>query len=290
MALAVPEAALAPGVALAVLAAAALHAGWNALIRGAPDKRRYTLLLHMCAALLAAVGLCFTGWPARASAPHIAASAMLHWVYIGLLMRIYESGQLAVGYLAMRGLAPVLVALASVTLLHESLSLPAWGGVALVLLGVLFIARSSGQPAAMLLRHPSGRAALVNAGVIAAYTVVDGQGVRLSGNPLGYVLTLALLDPLAFVLLTRRHDRTALWHYARRHWRLGFAGAFTATTAYAIVLWAMTRAPVAVVAVLRESSVVFAVLISLLWFREGRWKPALLAAVCVLTGSALLRS
>lgn len=277
------------GVLLAVLAAALMHASWNAMIRGATDKRQYTILLHTCAALLAAVGLCFTGWPSLASAPYIATSAVIHWMYIALLMRIYEGGQLAVGYVAMRGLAPLLVCLFAVWVLQEPLPLLAWLGVAGILGGVLTIALSSGQPLALLMRHPSGRAALLNGGLIAAYTLVDGQGVRLSGNPLGYVFTLVLLDPLVVLALQCRRDPARLLAYARQHWALGFLGAGISTGAYAIVLWAMTQAPIAVVAALRESSVVFAVLIGTLWFKEGRLRPGLLAALMVLSGVALIR-
>ncbi|WP_291015282.1 EamA family transporter [Hydrogenophaga sp.] len=277
------------GVLLAVLAAALMHASWNAIIRGAPDKRQYTILLHACAALLAAVGLCFTGLPSLASAPYIATSAVIHWVYIALLMRIYEGGQLAVGYVAMRGLAPLLVFLFSVGVLHEALPLTAWLGVASILGGVLTIALFSGQPLALLLRHPSGRAALLNAGLIASYTLVDGQGVRLSGNPLGYVFTLVLLDPLLALTQQWRRDPQVLMRYAREHWKLGFIGAGISTAGYGIVLWAMTQAPVALVAALRESSVVFAVLIGGLWFKEGRLRPGLLAAGMVLGGVALIR-
>lgn len=278
------------GVMLAVLAAALMHASWNAMIRGAPDKRQYTILLHVCAALLAAVGLSFTGWPSLASAPYIAASAVLHWVYIALLMRIYDGGQLAVGYVAMRGLAPVLVCMVSVFGLHEPMSLQAWLGVAAVLMGVISIALSSGQPVALLLRHASGRAALFNAGVIAAYTLVDGQGVRLSGNPLGYVFTLVLLDPLLILVLQLRRNPGAMLVYFRQHWMLGFLGATISTSAYAIVLWAMTKAPIAAVAALRESSVVFAVLIGSLWFKEGRLKVGLMAAISVATGVLMIKS
>lgn len=283
------DASMGNGLVLAVLAAALMHASWNALIRGAPDKRQYTILMHVCAALLAAVGLCFTGWPSWASAPYIVTSAVIHWLYIALLMRIYEGGQLAVGYVAMRGLAPLLVALLSVLVLQEPMALQAWFGVAAILVGVLTIALASGQPA-MLLRHPSGRAALLNAGLIASYTLVDGQGVRLSGNPLAYALTLVLLDPLVVLAMQLRRSPRDLLRYAHKHWVLGFLGAAISTGGYAIVLWAMTKAPIAAVAALRESSVVFAVLIGSLWFKEGRLRVGLVAALSVALGVLLIKN
>lgn len=283
------ETGVSASIGLCVLAAALMHASWNALIRSAPDKPLYTILLHACAALLAALGLCFTGWPSMASAPYIAVSTVLHWIYIALLMRIYEGGQLAVGYVFMRGLAPLLVSLVSVFVLLEPLSLRAWLGVSAILLGVLTIALASGQPVSLLLRHTSGRAALLNSVMIASYTMVDGRGVRLSDNPLGYVFTLSLFDPLLVLLMQLRRNPAGMLAYFRRYWALGFLGATIATSAYAIVLWAMTKAPIAAVAALRESSVVFAVLIGSLWFKEGRLRAGLMAASSVAIGVLLIK-
>ena len=277
------------GVVVAVLAAALMHASWNALIRGAPDKALYTLLLHVCSAVLAGVGLLFFGLPDRASWPFILASALLHTLYILLLMRAYEGGQLAVSYLLMRGLAPLLVAVISAPLLGEPLPFSAWMGVACILLGVLTIATASGQRLGDVLRHPSGKAALLNAAIIAAYTLVDGQGARLSKNPVGYVLTLALFEPLVILFHQVRLRRRAVWHYFQKHWKLGFLGASVATSAYCIVLWAMTQAPIAVVAALRESSVIFAVLIGAFWFKEGRLRVGLAAALGVAMGVVLIK-
>lgn len=276
-------------VVLAVLAAALMHASWNALIRGAPDKGLYTLLLHVCSALLASVGLLFVGWPDPASWPFLGLSALLHTAYILCLMRAYEGGQLAISYLLMRGLAPLLVCLLSTPLLGETLSVGAWLGIACILVGVLTIASTSGQSLGLVLRHPSGQAALFNAAIIAAYTLVDGQGARLSGNPVGYVLALALFEPLVILAHELRRRRPAVLHYFRQHWPLGFLGAAVATSAYCIVLWAMTQAPIAVVAAMRESSVIFAVLIGSLWFKEGRLRAGLLAGLCVVAGVLLLK-
>ena len=142
-------------------------AGWKALIRGAPDKPLFAVLLHLCSALLAAVGLCVTGWPSAQSLPYIAASAVLHSVYIALLMRAYDGGQLAVGYVLMRGLAPMMVGVVSMLVMQEPVLLQGWVGIVCILAGVLLIACTSGQPLGDLLRHRAGQAALLNAGVIA---------------------------------------------------------------------------------------------------------------------------
>lgn len=276
-------------VLLAVLAAALMHATWNALIRGAPDKGLYTVLLHGCSAVLAVPLLLVVGLPDAACWPYVAASALLHSVYIVLLMRAYEGGQLAVSYLLMRGLAPLLVSLASAPLLGEPLGAAGWWGVLCIPGGIGLMASTSGQPLAAVLRHPSGRAAMLNAVLIAAYTVVDGQGARASGNPLGYVLVLALCEPVAVLLVQWRKRPAVLLAYAKAHWPLGFAGAAMATGAYATVLWAMTLAPIAMVAAVRESAVIFAVLIGSLWFKEGSLRTGLVAAGLVATGVVAIK-
>lgn len=284
-----PEPQLSSGVLLVVLAAAFMHASWNALIRGAPNKGLYTVLLHGCSAVLAMVLLPWVGLPHWASAPFIVASALLHTLYIVLLMRAYDGGQLAVSYLLMRGLAPLLVCLVSAPLLGESLAVTTWIGVGGILAGVGCIAQASGQQWRAVLAHPSGKAALLNATIIAAYTVVDGQGARLSGNPVGYVLTLALLEPLVVLAIQLVRRPRVLGAYVLQHWPMGMLGASVATSAYAMVLWAMTQAPIAVVAAMRESSVIFAVLIGCLWFKEGRLRPGLLAAALVAMGVVLIK-
>lgn len=276
-------------VLLAVLAAAMMHAGWNALIRGAADKGLYTLLLHACSACLAAAGLMVVGLPHVDSWPYLLMSALLHTGYIALLMRAYEGAPLAVSYILMRGTAPLLVCLLSAPLLGEALGLPAAVGAACILLGLGVIAHFGGQSLSAVLRHASGRAALLNASLIAAYTLVDGQGVRLSGSPASYVLALALIEPLGLLCHHYRRRPQQMQAYFAANWKLGLLGAAVSLSGYGIVLWAMTRAPVAMVATVRESSVVFAVLIGALWFKEGRLRAGLMSALMVALGVSLIK-
>jgi drug/metabolite transporter (DMT)-like permease len=282
--------ALTPAIALAVLAAALLHASWNALIRGAGDKRLYTLLLHACSALIGAAGLLFTGLPAPASWPYLGLSALIHTAYIMLLIKAYEGGQLATSYTLMRGLPPLIVGVLSAPLLGEALGAEGAAGIALISCGVIGIGFASGRSPARIVSHPSTHAAVLNAVAISAYTLVDGQGARLAGNPLAYVFCLSLLEPIGALLMGLRSDRGALRSYFLSHWRLGLLGATAALLAYATVLWAMTQAPIAMVAALRESSVIFAVLIGALWFKEGHLRRGIVAATVVMAGVFLLRS
>lgn len=285
-----PDSSLSTGVTLAVLAAALLHAAWNALIRGAGDKALYTLLLHLCTASLGLLGLMFTGLPAPASLPDLGASALVHTVYILWLIHAYEGGSLAFSYALMRGLPPLLIALVSAPLLGEALGATAAVGIGCICVGILAIGFANGQARHRAFFSPAARAALLNAVAIAAYTAIDGQGARLSGNPVAYALLLCALEPIIVLALRLRRDAGPTLAYFRKHWRLGLLGGLCSITAYATVLWAMTRAPIAMVAALRESAVIFAVLIGSLWFREGRLAIGLAASCALVAGLVLLRS
>lgn len=276
-------------VAAAILAAALLHASWNALIKGAGDKGLYTLLLHACSGVIGLIGLLFTGLPASDSWPYAVTSALLHTAYIAGLMRAYEGGQLAVSYVLMRGLPPLLIALVATTVLGETLGWAGLAGVLCISAGVLSMGALAGQSLRLALKHPSAQAALCNVLAIAAYSLVDGQGARHAGNPLAYVFLLCMLEPLIMLILHWRQRRSQMTSYFRTHWRTGLLGALCSTVGYATVLWAMTQAPIAMVAALRECSVIFVVLIGSLWFGEGRLRHGLLAGFMVLTGLVMMR-
>lgn len=280
---------LSAGVAAAILAAALLHASWNALIKGAGDKGLYTLLLHACSGVIGLIGLLFTGLPASDSWPYAVTSALLHTAYIAGLMRAYEGGQLAVSYVLMRGLPPLLIALVATTVLGETLGWAGLAGVLCISAGVLSMGALAGQSLRQVLKHPSAQAALCNVLAIAAYSLVDGQGARHAGNPLAYVFLLCVLEPLIMLTLHWRQRRSQMTSYFRTHWRTGLLGALCSTAGYATVLWAMTQAPIAMVAALRECSVIFVVLIGSLWFGEGRLRHGLLAGSVVLTGLVMMR-
>ncbi|HEX6362407.1 MAG TPA: EamA family transporter [Albitalea sp.] len=258
-------------VVLAVLLGALLHAGWNAMIKAGRDKPLDTALMHALAVLAALPVLLVAGFPASAAWPWLAASAAIHVGYYTALAGAYRHGDLGLTYPVMRGLAPPLVALASGAVLGEALALPAWLGIAGISAGVLLVglSRSSGSSAS------HGRAlgfALANAVIIAAYTLVDGRGVRAAGDALQYVAALFLLDGLAYfalVMWRRGGDRPAAWAYMAGRWKAALAGMLASAASYGIALWAMTQAPVAAVAALRETSVLFAALIGARWLKEG---------------------
>ncbi|MDB5954944.1 EamA family transporter [Ramlibacter sp.] len=273
-------------VALAVLFGALLHAGWNALVKSAADKALDTALLNLIGAVFALPLLLAAGLPATSAWPWLIASATLHVGYYGLLTAAYRHGELALTYPLMRGAAPLLVAMTSVAAFGEPLSTVGWIGVLGVSCGVLVLGLS---------RHglESGRAvmlALANAGVIALYTVIDGHGVRVSGNAVGYVAMVFLLNGLPFgMLVLARRGWPAVRAHALRRAPVASLGAAASLGSYGIALWAMTRAPVATIAALRETSVLFAALIGAWQLHEAFTPRRALGTAAILAGIAALR-
>lgn len=281
-------------VALAVLFGALLHASWNALIKSSTDKELDTALIHSLGFFVALPLLLFTGLPAMASWPYLLASMGVHIGYYVALAGAYRHGELGLTYPVMRGCAPLLVALSSHALIGESISPIAWAGVAAVCAGVVLLGLS---PASL---HASGghrgkalRFALCNAAIIAVYTLVDGLGVRASGDAAAYVAALFLFDGVPYLLLVlwRRGPagRPAAWRYMGGRWRIACLGTIASLGSYGIALWAMTRAPVAVVAALRETSVLFAALIGTLWLKERFGLQRALGTGVVVAGVMALR-
>ena len=254
-------------VMLAVLCGAALHAGWNALVKSAGDKAVDTALMHFLAAWIALPLLLLVGLPQAASWPFIAASLVIHIGYYIALAGAYEHGELGMTYPIMRGFAPLLVALASGALIGESPTPAAWLGVIGITLGVAMVGLA--HPGEALHHRKALAFAFANAAIIAVYTVVDGLGVRTEvaagGSAWRYVLILFVLDGLPYPLLVwlRRSpaQRREIVAYARGRWPLAALGGAASMASYAIALWAMTMAPVASVAALRETSVLFAALL-----------------------------
>jgi drug/metabolite transporter (DMT)-like permease len=270
-----------------VIVAALLHACWNALIKAGRDKRLDTIAVTAGAAVIAIAALPLLPMPAQASWPYLAASALIHVVYFAGVVASYRAGDLGLVYPVMRGLAPALVGIGGAAVVGEALAPFGWTGIALVSAGVLVLAWPRGARGAA-----SGRAlayALATAGVIAVYTIIDGIGARRSGSPGGYVLWMLLITgTLMFAYAFMREGRPVAAHL-RAAWRTALAGGAMLVTAYGLVLWAMTVAPIALVAALRETSVIPAALIGTLLLRESFGRRRLLGAVFVAAGAAALK-
>jgi phosphonate utilization associated putative membrane protein len=257
-------------IVAAVLFGALLHASWNALIKSGSDKALDTALIHVLGCGVGAVLVIAVGLPRAAALPWLATSIVIHVGYYVTLVGAYRHGELGFAYPVMRGTAPLLVALLSGRLIGEHVPLAAWIGVAGISLGVLAIGLTRSARDTGSRRHALAYA-LTNAAIIASYTIVDGIGVRISGNALQYVALLFLVDGLPYFALVVWQRRSALepaLAYMRGRWRVALLGSCASLGAYGIALWAMTRAPVASVAALRETSVLFATLIGVVMLKE----------------------
>jgi phosphonate utilization associated putative membrane protein len=283
-----------PIVAL-VLFGALLHASWNALVKSSSDKSLDTALLHLMGGLVAIPLLWWSGWPAQASWPWLALSVLIHFAYYIALAGAYKHGDFSLTYPLMRGLAPLLVVLGSAWILGEQMAALLLAGVAAITLGVGLIGWDN--PAALLRQKRAVWFALANALIISLYTVVDGKGVRASGSVLAYIAALTLLDAIfypAFVAWQRaRHTDSTEWlemkHYVYRRWKIALIGGIASLASYGIALWAMTRAPVAAVAALRETSVLFAAVLGALLLKERFGLRRALGTLAIFLGIALLR-
>ncbi len=276
---------------LAVLFGALLHAAWNALVKSSGDKEADTALVHFLGAWVALPALCWVGLPPQAAWPYIGASLFIHIGYYIALAGAYQHGELGLTYPIMRGFAPLLVALASGRLIGEAPSFLAWVGTVGITLGVAMVGLAHPGQA---LHHGKALAyAFSNAAIIAMYTVVDGLGVRVAVEPAPYVLLLFVIDGLPYPLLVwlkrNREQRQALVAYAATRWPKALGGGVASIGSYAIALWAMTRAPVASVAALRETSVLFAAVLGVWLLKERFGLQRALGTAVVVAGVMALR-
>ncbi|MBV8440239.1 MAG: EamA family transporter [Hyphomicrobiales bacterium] len=282
---------LTSGVLAAVLGAALLHALWNSLVKSADDKFLSSALVALWCGVAAFAAALVLPWPSRAAAPFVAASALIHIVYFLLVARLYRNADLSVAYPIMRGLAPLIAALIALATLGEAPGPVAVLGIVILVFGVMLMGANGlahGRIDAVTLA-----VALANSVVIALYSVIDGQGGRISGpsapfafayNAWADALTAVAYAPI--VLLLR--GRSVPFAFVR-DWRRGLAGGLAAFVGYAVVIWAMTQAPIAAVAALRETSVVFAALIGVVLLGEPFQTQRAVAALVILTGVVTLR-
>jgi len=267
-----------------VMSAALLHASWNAIVKSAGDKFLTMIMVTACAAALSAALLPFLRAPAAASWPYAAASAVLQIVYFLLLARTYQISDMSQAYPLMRGTAPLIVALVSQFQMGDVLSRAAWAGVIGICLGIFSIALGN-----QVNDRKGIYLALLNALVIAGYTLIDGAGVRRSGAPAAYTLWVFLLAGLPLTLWAASARGSAFFPYFGRYWKFGLAGGVGTTASYGLALWAMTVAPIAVVAALRETSILFGTLIAGLVLREHVGPRRLISACIIACGAAILR-
>ncbi len=271
---------------LVVLFGALLHASWNVLAKSGGDPLIDTTVILIGGAVLAVLALPLLSLPAPASWPFIGASAVLQTGYFGLVVAAYRSGDMSLAYPLMRGTAPLLVALFSGAIIGETLSIGAMCGIAIICGGVLTMALAHRHSGADW--RPIGFA-LANAVVIAGYTLVDGVGARRSGDAMSYTLAIFLASCLLFVPWVAWFRGAALVAVLQRRWHLGLGGGACIVLSYGLALWAMTRGEIAPVAALRETSILFGLVLArvLLSERPGAARGA--GGLLILAGAVVLR-
>ena len=270
-----------------VLTAALMHACWNAIVKVVSDRLVSLALVNLTHSLLALMFLPFVGLPAPESWPFLIASILIHQAYyLGLIMQ-YRFGDFGQVYPLARGASPLIVAAAAWIWAGEQLA--PWALLAIMLItgGILSLALSGqGQNN----NRQAVAWALFTALNIAAYSVADGLGGRASGNAAAYIAWLFLCDGLPLpLLLPLFRSRQQLALALRRYWRPGVIGGTLSATAYGMVIWVMSQAPLAMVTALRETSVIAAALIGAMVLREPFGTRRLLAAGLVALGVVLLQ-
>jgi len=275
-------------VFLAVLFAALCHAGWNALIKVGLDPLSTTTLISIGSGVVALFFLPFVGIPALASWPWLIASVIIHLVYFAALIEAYRTGDLGQVYPIARGSAPLMTATATTLLVGEHFSLIGWGGIVALVLGVFLLTAHGGRELAQIDRRAIGFA-LLTAITICAYSVVDGVGARLSANPNAYSTWLFVGIGIVMVPYALYRDGRDVIPAMQAFWRRGLAGGALQLLSYGIAIWAMTVAPIAIVATLRETSVLFGAVIAVVILKEPLRAVRIIAALLIVCGLVLIR-
>jgi drug/metabolite transporter (DMT)-like permease len=275
-------------VFLAVLFAAACHAGWNALIKVGLDPLSTTTLISIGSGLVALILLPFVGLPAWGAWPWLVASVAIHLIYFASLIESYRTGDLGQVYPIARGSAPLMTAAATTVIVGERLSLVGWTGILALVAGVLLLSARGGRDLAVVDRRAIGFA-LFTAITVCGYSVVDGIGARASANPNAYSVCLFIGIALVMVPYALYRDGRDVMPAMHLYWRRGLAGGALQFLSYGIAIWAMTIVPIAIVAALRETSVLFGAAIAVVLLKEPLRAVRIVAALMIVCGLILIR-
>lgn len=268
---------------LLILFAALLHAGWNALLRGGADRLWSMTVMCVAVAIASAAVAVSTAPPARASWVYAVLSALLHVGYNLFLVKSYQAGDLGKTYPIARGSSPILVTIGAALFAGEQVGAAALLGVVLVSGGIVSLAFKGCKLAAPSLPYALGTGCF-----IAAYSVVDGIGVRLSGAPIAYTAWMCVLWGVLMPAVYAGRRGAASLFAIRPGFFTAFAGGLVSLLAYGIVIYAMSGAPMGAVSALRETSVLFAALIGYFFLGEALTVPKLLACAAIAAGTILI--
>lgn len=269
--------------AVAALAAAVLHAAWNAGLKAGNDRLLDATLLFAAAGAIGLVVTFFAPPINNEAILWIVVTALLHLPYVYFLSRAYDLGELGHVYTIARGTPPLLITALAALTLGEVPTPTAAAGIALISIGILTVGMSPGA-------HREGTLlAGAVAITIALYSISDGIGVRASGSALAYNGWVFFAVSVANAVMAIALRGPRIVDYARTHWPRAVIGGTLSFVAYGLVLWAMTVAPIAGVSAFRETSVVFAALIGILFFGENAGPRRLAGAAIVAVGAVVLK-
>jgi len=276
------------GFMVVVFLAAFLHAVWNAIVKNSEDRMLTLTLVIGAGSVMALFALPFIEPPAQESWPYLLLSMFLHSTYYFLLIRAYHYGDLSLVYPVSRGLAPLLVALGASAFSVEVLTITELSGLTLASIGIAAFAfeRKKGEN----WDYRPFLYGLTIACFVGAYTVVDGIGVRKSGNPISFIFWLFIIYALPLIFASLVFKRREFFPYLRKHWwKTGVIGGGMCAIAYALVVWALMHAPMAHVSAIRETSVIFAAIIGVLVLGESFGARRIIASLLVTSGLIIMQ-
>lgn len=274
-------------VFLAVLAAAVMHAGWNVLVKLKLDRFLSLFLLQTLMGLMGLAMLAVFAWPSAASFPYALTSGILHTGYNIFLARSYRTGDLSQVYPIARGTAPLLTLIVTFFAAHEAIGALTGLGIGVLVAGIWMTGLTGKRE--LKLDGLTLFFALGTSVFIAAYTVVDGLGGRASGSASGYAALVFVLDAIFLFFAGIYMRGPGILRAVAPYWKSGMAGAALSGSAYWIVIWAMTLAPIAAVAALRETSILFVILMSMRVLKETVTATRAAGALLIVAGAVILR-
>lgn len=278
---------MSPTVMLIVLIAATLHASWNFLVKQKEDKHISMTAVVLGHTPFALVVLLFSPLPNIEALPYIIIGALLHTGYQLFLLYSYRIGDLNQVYPLARGVAPLVVACVSVAFLGVQLDLIELSAIGIIASGIMSLAlvrRSDG-----VRNYRAAFLAIATGGFIAAYSLVDGLGARVASTSLGFYGCLSILNAIIFSIIVKFLRPGTLETAILKNYKLALGGGCASFTAYALVIWAFTMAPIALVTALRETSIIIALFLGVFVLNERLDILKLFASMVTLLGAGLLR-
>lgn len=275
-------------VLLAVLFAAFCHASWNALVKFGNDRFFGLIMVSFFSGVLAIPGLIWLGLPSANAIPWLMLSVIFHIGYTYFLSQAYTHGDLGQIYPISRGSAPLITALLSLLIFNEVISFMGFVGILLIISGVIIIA-FAGRKFTLNIKGKALLYALCTAFFTACYTLSDGHGSRTSENPIVYTLWLFLLNGIVLMVPGIVKYRATLFQGIKQYWHTGLLGGLMQLISYGIAIWAMSQAPIVLVAAIRETSVLFAMFLSIVFLKERFNMMRVIACMVILAGVLLAK-